>query len=424
MHIETTGTARIRHSGTGIIYKIEADELEWDTVSGSERQMGQETEYAAEVHHPELGELVWRLWEYPVGVENYAQQDLGGHELLENFDIGIVYEPDHDEESEQVDEVEVDTTGEEEEDFTDDYDGLKEWFYNNYEDPAQSLPYNSREGGYQWIRGGPYTALEALEDVYAQEYPFRVLEKVASEIEDESGGTVDWSPIDAPDAPDDFDDQFELPSEEKRRQAAERVSQSAREVAALLTPLIEIERGVLGNSDEHVPGIGHNRPPSPIEDLGLPSDFFQSLRVEVEETSEAVERNEVLLDNSRLPLGQAGDMAAQQDSGLALANALTNHANAIRENTTAVWENTKLLKEKSASITPGKMAIGGVVLIAGGKIAEGALAKIGEFLVEKGAPLVAPLGSAAVGYLEILSAKVQEFAELALHYVSMLPPLF
>ena len=31
---------------------------------------------------------------------------------------------------------------------------MRQWFSNNFEDPAQSLPYESREGGYIWIDGG------------------------------------------------------------------------------------------------------------------------------------------------------------------------------------------------------------------------------------------------------------------------------
>lgn len=52
MRIDTAGTARIRHKDTGEIFDVEADELEWKAVGSSERQMGPETEYAAEVHHP------------------------------------------------------------------------------------------------------------------------------------------------------------------------------------------------------------------------------------------------------------------------------------------------------------------------------------------------------------------------------------
>jgi PIN like domain len=36
------------------------------------------------------------------------------------------------------------------------------WFFENYEDPAQGVPFESAEGGYQYVNGGPYNALEEL----------------------------------------------------------------------------------------------------------------------------------------------------------------------------------------------------------------------------------------------------------------------
>jgi hypothetical protein len=79
------GTARIRHSATGDIY----DELDWDAVGGDERQMGQEIHYEAMVDHPELGKLTWSLWEYPAGIENFHEANVGGHELIQDFDYGL-----------------------------------------------------------------------------------------------------------------------------------------------------------------------------------------------------------------------------------------------------------------------------------------------------------------------------------------------
>ena len=57
MQVYCQRTARIRHSATGNIYEIESDELDWDAVSGDERQMGPEIHYEAMVDHPELGKL-------------------------------------------------------------------------------------------------------------------------------------------------------------------------------------------------------------------------------------------------------------------------------------------------------------------------------------------------------------------------------
>ncbi|WP_244438071.1 hypothetical protein [Afipia birgiae] len=97
MEVYCKGTARIRHGATGEIYEIESDELDWDAVGGDERQMGPEIHYEAVVEHPQLGELTWGLWEYPVGIENYQETKAGPHEVIEDFDYGLEHsapEPD------------------------------------------------------------------------------------------------------------------------------------------------------------------------------------------------------------------------------------------------------------------------------------------------------------------------------------------
>src|SRR5262245_34602401 len=66
------------------------------------------------------------------------------------------------------------------------------WFHENFENPAESLPYESAEGGYQWIWGGPYDAREQLFDKFGDFVPESLIEEVAEEVERE--GVTDWSP--------------------------------------------------------------------------------------------------------------------------------------------------------------------------------------------------------------------------------------
>ena len=117
------------------------------------------------------------------------------------------------------------------------------WFYENYEDPAQRLPYNSREGGYQWIFGGPTSADEALQDEFSSFVDYGVIQRAVEEIEAEG---LEWSPI-----PDDED--F-LGDEERSR-------------AELLSVLAELRERL----EERLPapGIGHNQPPEEIDDAPL-----------------------------------------------------------------------------------------------------------------------------------------------------------
>lgn len=68
---------------------------------------------------------------------------------------------------------------------------MEVWFRNSYEDPAERTPYESREGGYQWIWGGPYDALEELESEFSGIIEQELIEELASELE---GECVEWAP--------------------------------------------------------------------------------------------------------------------------------------------------------------------------------------------------------------------------------------
>lgn len=189
MHIKTKGTARVRHKDTGEEYEIDAAELDWDSVSSYERDMGPETLWAAEVHHSELGTLRWEMSEYPQGLGGQTTTQLNGHKLLQDVSVSIAYEYGDSHELDD-DEQPFDRDAASEE--------MREWFYENYEDPANSLPYNSREGGYLWINGGPFTPLEALGDHFGGEYPWDFIEEVADSITND-GGLFDWTPVLGPD---------------------------------------------------------------------------------------------------------------------------------------------------------------------------------------------------------------------------------
>lgn len=53
-------------------------------------------------------------------------------------------------------------------------DEMVEWFYDNYEDPANGVPYESREGGYQYFNGGPHDPMDVLQS----EFPDVAFERV------------------------------------------------------------------------------------------------------------------------------------------------------------------------------------------------------------------------------------------------------
>jgi hypothetical protein len=141
-----------------------------------------------------------------------------------------------------------------------------EWFEENFEDPAERTPYESREGGYQWIWGGPYEAREELYSMFGDLVPEALIEEAVEKVEE--NGITDWAPT--PDR-DDYDESEPLDEEplpltifENERSDA---YGSAEELAARAQTLkaVDLLRKVL---DQPLPiGIGHNQPPPDADDI-------------------------------------------------------------------------------------------------------------------------------------------------------------
>jgi hypothetical protein len=189
MSIVASGLTRIRHADTGVVYTIEADELDWNEVGADERKMGSEVTHEATLDHPELGLLTWTLWEYPLGMENDREVDVGRHTVLEGFSISLVDDEGWALERESRIQQMVD------------------WFFENFQDPANSLPYESAEGGYIWIDGGPYDALEQIGDNFSGEDQ-ALIEAAVERVQ--SDGLFDWARIERPE---DFDYEPEEPGD-------------------------------------------------------------------------------------------------------------------------------------------------------------------------------------------------------------------
>ncbi|MBR8832104.1 MAG: hypothetical protein N5P05_004439 (plasmid) [Chroococcopsis gigantea SAG 12.99] len=63
---------------------------------------------------------------------------------------------------------------------------MLEWFYENYEDPAEAVPYDTGEGGYQYYNGAPYDPMEVLMENFP-DVPSDEIEFVAHQIYGERG---------------------------------------------------------------------------------------------------------------------------------------------------------------------------------------------------------------------------------------------
>lgn len=68
-------------------------------------------------------------------------------------------------------------------------DDMVNWFMNNYEDPANGVPHESSEGGYQYINGGPYEAEEELREKFPTASD-RSTEEAVARINAEGDGWV------------------------------------------------------------------------------------------------------------------------------------------------------------------------------------------------------------------------------------------
>jgi hypothetical protein len=83
---------------------------------------------------------------------------------------------------------------------------LRAWFLARYCDPAMETPYNSREGGYLYIHGGPFSPPSELLRRFANVVDETVIAEVADEMLELVGD--EWAPIDYS-RRDDYDDRFE-----------------------------------------------------------------------------------------------------------------------------------------------------------------------------------------------------------------------
>lgn len=78
---------------------------------------------------------------------------------------------------------------------------MRDWFFNHFEDPAERTPYESREGGYIWIWGGPYDAREELESEFSGVVPDDVIDELVEEL---SRDCWEWAPTPSREDYDDF----------------------------------------------------------------------------------------------------------------------------------------------------------------------------------------------------------------------------
>ena len=157
-----------------------------------------------------------------------------------------------------------------------------EWFNWNFEDPANETPYESAEGGYIYIWGGPHNALDELSDRFDGVVSQETIEQSVESIE--RHGHYDWAPSgrrigEEGDEESDGEDGEEPPPltpgtsvDEIRKEIADRLS-------AVELALNAIPRNSL---------IGHNHPPEAIDEAPLSTGAEDNLRRLVAETAREI----------------------------------------------------------------------------------------------------------------------------------------
>src|SRR5471030_16524 len=104
---------------------------------------------------------------------------------------------------------------------------MRAWFRARFCDPAEETPYNSREGGYLFIHGGPYDPGEVLPQRFRHIVDVELIDEVVDEMFDEHSDQ--WAPVDFGPPDDYFDERFDLSflsREEPLRRLRERLLQT------------------------------------------------------------------------------------------------------------------------------------------------------------------------------------------------------
>ena len=63
------------------------------------------------------------------------------------------------------------------------HEAMWEWFHAHFEDPANQTPYESAEGGYIYIWGGPYDARDQIGNEFYEVVPQEVMDRVIERIQ-------------------------------------------------------------------------------------------------------------------------------------------------------------------------------------------------------------------------------------------------
>jgi hypothetical protein len=139
-------------------------------------------------------------------------------------------------------------------------DFLRRWFLTHYEDPANETPYESAEGGYIYIWGGPYDAHEVLWENFEGVVPDDIIDAVADPL---SQDMPDWAPVYKGEPEHEEQSKENVRDWEDIDDDGEGLARD--EVLRILKGAEEALRRIESIPPKHG-AIGHNKPPEDIDD--------------------------------------------------------------------------------------------------------------------------------------------------------------
>lgn len=181
-------------------------------------------------------------------------------------------------------------------------DAMMEWFFENFEDPANETPYNSREGGYLYIHGGPF---EAADYIY-NAFPDATEEEQQSAIDQIEAQGPEFAPaghrVEAPEEPDDFLPFPQPPLPPPLNERLEALGGQLEEIRSHVLAIQAIRPPASHDPYPGVHGIGHNNPPREDEagapDLDEVLATIDAVEVELAKPNAAEAADEAVIEGA------------------------------------------------------------------------------------------------------------------------------
>lgn len=147
-------------------------------------------------------------------------------------------------------------------------ESVRDWFFHNFEDPAEHTPHD--EGEYVYIWGGPYDTRDIIENVFADSLTDDEITQVIEDLENDG---VEWVPSERRILPpEDDDDEPPLPTPEELRAVLQARIAEAEAAFQEVEPHLQ---------NEAPPGLGHNNPPERIDEAPVSRAEFEELRAAI-----------------------------------------------------------------------------------------------------------------------------------------------